>query len=120
MGLNQGYKELVFLRMRIPRILALMVFCLLVPVLVHAEEKGKVAVLPFRVYAPKPLDHLRRGLQEMLTARLARKGLSMTSPDVIARHPSASLPVMEQKDILAMGKDMGADWVIAGSLTQIG
>ena len=118
--MNQDYKELVFLHMRIPRIAALMIFCLLVPVLVHAEEKGKVAVLPFRVYAPKPLDHLRKGLQEMLTARLAKKGLNMVSPDVIDRHPSAFLPVMEEKDILAIGKDMGADWVIAGSLTQIG
>jgi len=44
----------------------------------------------------------------------------MVSPDVIDRHPSAFLPVMEEKDILAIGKDMGADWVVAGSLTQIG
>ncbi|MGD9320727.1 MAG: POTRA domain-containing protein, partial [Desulfobacteraceae bacterium] len=120
MRLNRGDKELVFLHVRISRIAALMVFCLLVPMLVYAEEKGKVAVLPFRIYAPKPLDHLRKGLQEMLTARLAKKGLNMVSPDVINRHPSAYLPVMEEKDILAIGKDMGADWVIAGSLTQIG
>jgi outer membrane protein insertion porin family len=108
------------LHMRIPRIAALMVFCLLVPVLLHAQEKGKVAVLPFGVYAPKPLDHLRKGLQEMLTARLAKKGLNMVSPDVINRHPSAYLPVLEEKDILVIGKDMGAEWIITGSLTQIG
>ncbi len=120
MTLHQGDKELVFLHMRIPRIVALMVFCLLVPVLVHAQEKGKVAVLPFRVYTPKPLDHLRKGLQEMLTARLGKKGLNVIRPDVINKHPSAYLPVMEEKDILVIGKDMGADWVITGSLTQIG
>jgi outer membrane protein insertion porin family len=120
MTLYRGDKELVFLHMRISRIAALMVFCLLVPVLVHAQEGGKVAVLPFRVYAPKPLDHLRKGLQEMLTARLAKKGLNMVSPDVINRHPSAYLPVMGEKDILVIGKDMSAEWVITGSLTQIG
>ncbi len=108
------------MHMRIPRIVALMVFCLLVPVVVHAQEKGKVAVLPFRVYAPTPLDHLRKGLQEMLTARLGKKGLGMVSPDVINKHPSAYLPVLEDKDILAIGKDMGVEWVITGSLTQIG
>jgi outer membrane protein insertion porin family len=120
MRLNQDSKELVFSHMRISRIVALMVFCLLVPVLVHAEEKGKVAVLPFRVYAPTPLDHLRKGLQEMLTARLAKKGLMMMSPDVTNKHAMALLPVIEEKDILALGKDLGAGWVITGSLTQIG
>jgi outer membrane protein insertion porin family len=120
MTLHQDDKEVVFLHVRIPRIVAVMVFCLLVPVLVHAQGKGKVAVLPFRVYAPKPLDHLRKGLQEMLTARLAKKGLNMVSPDEINRHPSAFLPVLENKDILVIGKDLGAEWVIMGSLTQIG
>ncbi len=117
---KQGSKERVFLHMRISRIMALMTFCLLVPLLVHAEEKGKVAVLPFRVYAPRPLDHLKKGLQEMLTTRLAERGLTMMSPDVTNRHPMALLPVIEEKDILALGKDLGADWVITGSLTQIG
>jgi outer membrane protein insertion porin family len=120
MRMKQGSKELVFLYMRISRIVALMTFCLLVPLLVHGEEKGKVAVLPFRVYAPRPLDHLKKGLQEMLTTRLAERGLTMISPDVTNRHPMALLPVIEQKDILALGKDLGAEWVIAGSLTQIG
>jgi outer membrane protein insertion porin family len=120
MTLHRDDKEFIFLHVRIPRIVALMVFCLLVPVLVHAQGKGKVAVLPFRVYAPKPLDHLRNGLQEMLTARLAKKGLNMVSPDEINRHPSVYLPVLEKKDILVMGKDLGAEWVITGSLTQIG
>ena len=97
-----------------------MVFCLLLPVLVQAEKKGKVAVLPFRVYAPTLLGHLKKGLQQMLTARLAEKGLSMVSPDLIEGHPTASLAVIEKRDILALGKDLGADWVITGSLTQIG
>jgi outer membrane protein insertion porin family len=106
--------------MRISRIVTLTVFCLVLPVLVQAEEKGKVAVLPFRVYAPTPLAHLKKGLQQMLTARLAEKGLSMVSPDLIEGHPTASLAIMEKRDILALGKDLSADWVITGSLTQIG
>jgi outer membrane protein insertion porin family len=120
MRLNRADKDLLFLHLRIFKTVALLVFCLLVPLLAHAEEKGKVAVLPFRIYAPRPLDHLRKGLQEMLSARLAKRGLSMISPDVVDRHPSAFLPVMEEKDIMALGKDLGAEWVVAGSLTQIG
>jgi len=86
----------------------------------EAEKKGTVAVLPIRVYTPEPMDHLKKGLQDMLGTRLAGRGLNVISPDVINRHPVASLPTPEQKDIQALGRDLGADWVIVGSLTQIG
>ncbi|UCF57088.1 MAG: outer membrane protein assembly factor BamA, partial [Deltaproteobacteria bacterium] len=120
MGLNQGYKELAFLRVRISRIVTLMAFCLLVPAMVQAEKKGTVAVLPFRIHALKPMDHLKQGLQEMLTVHMAKKGLPMINPDVVNQHPMAFLPVLEERDIFTLGKDLGADWVITGSLTQIG
>jgi len=85
-----------------------------------AEEKGKVAVLPFRVHASKVLDHLRTGLQEMLTLRLGKLGFEMISPKVINKHPGAFLPVPEIEDLLRLGKELETDWVISGSLTQIG
>ncbi|MEE9419872.1 MAG: outer membrane protein assembly factor BamA [Desulfatiglandaceae bacterium] len=85
-----------------------------------AEERGKVAVLPFRVHASKALDHLRTGLQEMLTLRLGKLGFYMISPKVINKHPLAFLSVPEVKDLLRLGKELRADWVISGSLTQIG
>lgn len=85
-----------------------------------AEERGKVAVLPFRVHALKPLDHLRTGLQEMLTLRLGELGFDMISPKVINKYPMASLPVYELSDLFKLGRELNADWVISGSLTQIG
>jgi outer membrane protein insertion porin family len=88
--------------------------------LVVAEERGRAAVLPFRIHALKPLDHLERGLQKMLTVRIEKKGFDVVSPDVINKHPSAFLPQLEMKDLVRMGKDLGCAWIVVGSLTQIG
>jgi outer membrane protein insertion porin family len=85
-----------------------------------AEERGRVAVLPFRVHALKPLDHLERGLQKMLTVRVENRGFDVVSPDMINKHAFAFLPQIEMKDLVRMGKDLGCDWIVSGSLTQIG
>jgi outer membrane protein insertion porin family len=86
----------------------------------EAQKKSAVAVLPFRVYAVEPLDHLRKGLQEMFSARMADYGVSVMDPDVVNKHPMAFLPAFEREDILAMGRDLNAELIITGSLTQVG
>jgi outer membrane protein insertion porin family len=86
----------------------------------QSQEKRRVAVLPFRVYAVEPLDHLQKGLQEMFSARLADYGLSAIDPAVVNKHPMALLPAFERENILAIGRDLNADVVVTGSLTQVG
>lgn len=88
------------------------------PKMVFAQQT--VAVLPFRIYAMKPLEHLKQGLQEMLSLRLEKKGLRTIRPEVVNRHAKAFLDILEPEDILAMGREMQADWMIKGSLTQVG
>ena len=90
------------------------------PKVVVAEKREKVAVLPFRVHALKPLDHLQLGLQEMLTHRLEKRGFSMVSPKVINKHPLAFLPAFEMKEFIKLGKALKTEWIISGSVTQIG
>jgi len=90
------------------------------PLLAGAQEDEKVAVLPFRVFTPSPMVHLQRGLQEMFTSRLAAKGIPVISPDRINRHPEALTHPFEFDKMLSIGKDLRADWVISGSLTQVG
>jgi outer membrane protein insertion porin family len=102
-------------------VLLILVACVLFGTkLVVAEERGRVAVLPFRVHALKPLDHLERGLQKMLTVRVENRGFEVVSPDVINKHPFAFLPQLEMKDLVRMGTDLGCGWIVVGSLTQIG
>jgi len=90
------------------------------PKVVMAEKKEKIAVLPFRVHASKQLDHLQQGLQEMLTHRLEKRGFSMVSPKIINKHPLAFSPVFEKKELIKLGKTFKANWIISGSVTQIG
>ena len=101
-------------------VLLLTVSGFLRPKAVGAQERGKVAVLPFKVHALKPLDQLTRGLQEMLTARMEKLGFSVISPEVVDKHPMVFQPALETTDLMEIGKDLGADWVISGSMTQIG
>ena len=93
---------------------------LLLPLKVKAEEGSKVAVLPFRIHALQPLDHLKKGLQEMFTTRMADKGLSVISAELVNKLPMAFLPMFDLADIFAIGRDLKADWIISGSLTQVG
>lgn len=90
------------------------------PGLVLAEQRTTLAVLPFRVHTSKPLAYLQTGLQKMLTTRMETLGFRVIKPDVINKHPLALLPVFETKDYLRLGKELQCEWVVLGSLTQIG
>ena len=120
--MHQFFLFLGFHCVRVCKISMLVLFCFLVqqPGMGQAKEKTTVSVLPFRVHALQPLDHLKKGLQEMMTVRMANKGLPVINPEVVDRNPKAFQPVLGLKDILDIGKGLGADWVILGSLTQVG
>ncbi|MBW1733067.1 MAG: outer membrane protein assembly factor BamA [Deltaproteobacteria bacterium] len=85
-----------------------------------AEKPGAVAVLPFKINAQEALDHLRLGLQEMLSSRLEQQGFRVISPEKINRYPVALAPSVETADLRSLGRDLNAHWVIVGSLTQVG
>jgi len=52
----------------------------LMPPDVMALSSEKIAVLPFKIYMLKPMEHLVLGLQEMLTTRLAKEGFDLILP----------------------------------------
>lgn len=85
-----------------------------------AQERGTMAVLPFTVYAQKTLEELKPSLQEVLTLQLEKRHFKMIGPDVINAHPLADLKAFEIKDLYELGKALNVEWLITGSLTQIG
>ena len=95
-------------------------FVVLLPYASGAQQKKTVAVLPFTLYTPQPLETDRRNLQDMLTDRLAKHGIPVIPTNDINRHPTASLPSPDQAELISLGKNLGADLVITGTLTQIG
>jgi len=95
-------------------------FVVLLPYASGAQQKKTVAVLPFTLYTPQPLETEKRNLQGMLTDRLAKHGIPVIPTNDINRHPVASLPSPDRAELISLGKNLGADLVITGTLTQIG
>lgn len=84
------------------------------------ETLPRAGVLPFRVHALKPMDHLREGLQEMVINRLAAKGFDVVPAEEMNQHPMAYLPLFEVRDLRTIGRDVEARWIVSGSITQVG
>ena len=106
MSLSGKYRE------RITKGLVLVLcigFVLLLPYASGAQQKKTVAVLPFTLYTPQPLESDKRSLQDMLTDRLAKQGIPVIPTSDINRHPAASLPSPDQAELISLGKNLGAD-----------
>ncbi|MCJ7684623.1 MAG: outer membrane protein assembly factor BamA, partial [Desulfobacteraceae bacterium] len=103
------------------RTMLLLILCaFFVPEMVAAEQKETMAILPFKINAQKTLDHLQLGLQKMLSSQLEKKGFKMVSPKRINKQPSAFASPIEVPELISLGKKLNADWIVMGSLTQIG
>ena len=98
----------------------ILIIFLLIPTDVMALLSDKIAVLPFKIYMLKPMDHLVLGLQEMLTARLAKEGFDLIDPTTINKSKLRRIKASELDLLRRIGKEKGIDWLIKGSLTQIG
>ena len=99
----------------------LLILCaFFVPEMLAAQQKETMAILPFKINARKHLDHLQLGLQKMLSSRLEQRGFHMISPEKINKYPIAFAPAMEESKLLSLGKKLKSDWIVVGSLTQIG
>ena len=92
----------------------------LFPTYPHAQEKSVIAILPFEINVPGPADRLRQQLQETLTSRMAQEGFPVVSPAEVNRHPKALLPRLDLQEITRIGRDLNANLVITGSLSQVG
>ena len=85
-----------------------------------AESSTRIAVLPFEIHALKPMDHLAEGLQAMITARLAREGFDVMDPAATNKSELSRIPLSDVDLVRKVGRDNNIDWLIGGSLTQIG
>lgn len=101
-------------------ILFLILFAFFVPEMVAAQQKETMAILPFKINAQKTLDHLQLGLQKMLSSQLEKKGFKVVGPERINKQSIAFASPIDAKEVISLGKKLNADWIVMGSLTQIG
>ncbi len=101
-------------------LLALAVFCHWKISVAEGDERGWAAVLPFRLLAREPLESPARDMQEMVTLGMEKRGYRTISPQIIARNSAAHSESFDLKDILAMGRELKVDWIVMGTITQVG
>ncbi|MCK9275134.1 MAG: FG-GAP-like repeat-containing protein [Syntrophales bacterium] len=88
----------------------------------ETDGKKTVGVLPFAVNSSENLEYVKNGIWDMLISRLsAGENISVTDKPTIS-NASAKL---EKKEFIAadayqIGKKLGIDYVVWGSITKIG
>jgi hypothetical protein len=100
-------------------LLGFCIFCS-IPV-VWAADVAKVALLPLNINAPDRLDYLRDGLQDIMASRLTWEGKVQVLEKALVQKALAKFsgPIDEPR-ALEVGKNLGVDYVIFGSLTMAG
>ena len=72
-GISHDYRKMGFYKVCINHIIISVILYLMMQGTLFAEEREKVATLPFRIHAIEPLTHLKVGLQKMITNLMAGK-----------------------------------------------
>ncbi|MEW6502125.1 MAG: FG-GAP-like repeat-containing protein [Thermodesulfobacteriota bacterium] len=80
----------------------------------------KVAFLPFEAHAAKDLSYLTSGIRDMLSSRLAAGAKIRVIDRASVDKAIGSAKLAQPEQFRAIGKTVGADYVVAGSLTAIG
>jgi outer membrane protein insertion porin family len=84
---------------------------------VHSQELKKISVLPFEVYSNGNGTAIKESLYKNLVEELKKEKLVQIIPaDALLQ----SNLEMDEKQAIKNGKSLGADFVIIGSLTQLG
>ncbi len=84
------------------------------------KEKGTICILPFQINAAKSFGHLQEGLQQMLAVRLKQSGFKVIPPKTVNQDPVVFSKILQDQEMVRLGNRFKADWVVKGSMTQIG
>ena len=86
-----------------------------------AKKPKTLAILPFTMNADRDLTFLQEGIMDMLSSRLAWKGKVVVIEKGKVKKIVADFPgPLDKEKALEIGKRLGVDYVILGSLTVFG
>ncbi len=84
-----------------------------------AEDTIRVAICPFEIHSKSNADYLRETIYSRLAKELQEeKDIKLLDKDAVAR--SIQDKPLNETTAIAAGKEVGADYMLMGSLTQIG
>ncbi|KFO67607.1 hypothetical protein ER57_09610 [Smithella sp. SCADC] len=84
---------------------------------VYSEELKKISVLPFEVYSSGNSAAIKESLYKSLNEELKKEKLIQIIPSDAFLQSTVKI---DEKQAIKYGKSAGADFVIIGSLTQLG
>ena len=102
----------------------LSIFILILIVVCHAaasDTPKRVLIIPFHIHSSEDLGFLENGIQAMLSTRLALENdvIPIGKEEAAQALQTVTKPINE-KTAFALGKKLGADYVVFGSLTVFG
>ncbi|HMK65536.1 MAG TPA: hypothetical protein VK564_07055, partial [Thermodesulfobacteriota bacterium] len=86
---------------------------------VSAAAEAKTALLPFTIYSQENLGYLQKNILETLATNLAKQKIPITPLTQSQNWIGKNIPG-DWAELRAIGKEMGADWMVYGSLTKLG
>ena len=90
-------------------------------VFVYAETPAKVAILPVKIHAPEKMEYLQAGLMDMLASRIGGKhDVQVLDRKHVAKTLKKFKKDLNQTTAGALAEDLGADYIVSGSVTFFG
>jgi TolB-like protein len=85
------------------------------------SETARVAILPLTLNSPEKIDYLRDGIQDMISSRLAWEDKVAVMDRTRVQQAQDKYPgPVDQTKAVRIAKDVGANYILWGSLTQLG
>lgn len=84
-------------------------------------KPADIAILPFEAHAAKDLGYLTSGIRDMLASRLASSGsITIVETSAVDQALAKAGKISLAEEFQKLGKKLGADYVVTGSLTAFG
>ena len=91
------------------------------PVVVRAQVRIKVAILPVKIHAPEKMDYLQSGLMDILESHIGGKGgIEILDRNLVAKTFDKFKKDLNETTARSLAQDLGADYLVAGSVTFFG
>jgi len=100
--------------------LAILLFCTNY-LFAYGEDRTKVAILPVQIHAPENMDYLQSGLMDMLESHIGGKdSIEILDRNLVEKAFNNFKKDLNEATAKSLAQDLGADSLVAGSVTFFG
>ena len=90
-------------------------------VVAYAQVPIRVAILPVKIYSAEKMDYLQSGLMDMLESHIGGKeGIDILDRNLVVKTFDKFKKDLNETTARSLAQDLGADYLVAGSVTFFG